>query len=499
MPISQRNLTIRSHADEPFSHLFSSHIGATPDAYCRRPGLDAGRLRCHALRPGSGTHHARPGDEQGHSRTTEQPDSSGFGDWRRCVWIHRRSTGAQARSDVEHSHLLGLFVRIRALNLGSHVGGIPFHPGAGHGRRVEYGGNLVAETWPTELRAKAISVVQSSWAIGYALAALVTGVVLHYADWRMAFFVGILPALVVLWIRRGVPESEMWQDRHRAEGRGTVGRKEKEDAASYVSTTDSQDCGFASIFRTPYGKHTFALLLMNFFGMFAWWGLFTWIPPYLSLPVEQGGRGFGVMGTTTLLVVLNLTGNVSRICEFRLGRGCDWTAQVFYFIHVNGGTSSPALRHGESTVAADGCRIASRIFRHRIFFGVGNYRERDLPYHGSSSRPGLYLQRRANHELDCSVCNRQSGPNTGVELGVLLVWRGVSSGVRSSHAIARDQRETTGVAVCQSSVCQSSAQHSQSSLRLRLSPTLLALRRYRSRSADEPSGRGRWQPELRRA
>ena len=50
--------------------------------------------------------------------------------------------GAQARSDAEHSHLLGLFVRIRALNLGSHAGGIPFHPGAGHGRRVEYGSNL---------------------------------------------------------------------------------------------------------------------------------------------------------------------------------------------------------------------------------------------------------------------------------------------------------------------------------------------------------------------
>ena len=51
-----------------------------------------------------------------------------------------------------------------------------------------------------------------------------------------------------------------------------------------------------------------ALLLLNFFGLFAWWGLFTWMPPYLSLPVEQGGRGFGVMGTTTLLVVLNLCG-----------------------------------------------------------------------------------------------------------------------------------------------------------------------------------------------
>src|SRR5438034_7642517 len=83
--------------------------------------------------------------------------------------------------------------------------------GLGMGGEWNTGATLVAETWPTELRAKAISVVQSSWAIGYALAALVTGVVLHYADWRTAFFVGILPALVVLWIRRGVPESEMWE------------------------------------------------------------------------------------------------------------------------------------------------------------------------------------------------------------------------------------------------------------------------------------------------
>jgi MFS family permease len=176
--------------------------------------------------------------------------------------------------------------------------------GLGMGGEWNTGTTLVAETWPTELRAKAISVVQSSWAIGYALAALTTGIVLHYANWRMAFFVGILPALVVLWIRRSVPESEMWQERHRRS------RYPERDVASYVSTADhrSADSGFVRIFRPPYGKHTFALLFMNFFGMFAWWGLFTWIPPYLSLPVEQGGRGFGVMGTTTLLVVLNLVG-----------------------------------------------------------------------------------------------------------------------------------------------------------------------------------------------
>ena len=87
--------------------------------------------------------------------------------------------------------------------------------GLGMGGEWNTGATLVAETWPTELRARAISIVQSSWAIGYALAALVAGIVLHYANWRMVFFVGILPALVTLWIRNRVPESEMWQEHRR--------------------------------------------------------------------------------------------------------------------------------------------------------------------------------------------------------------------------------------------------------------------------------------------
>jgi MFS family permease len=182
--------------------------------------------------------------------------------------------------------------------------------GLGMGGEWNTGATLVAETWPTALRAKAISIVQSSWAIGYALAALMAGIVLHYADWRMAFFVGILPALLVLWIRRGVPESEMWRERQRKL------REHAGDAARSITANDRGDAGFARIFRPPFVKHTFALLLMNFFGMFAWWGLFTWIPPYLSLPVEQGGRGFGVMGTTTLLVVLNLAGMFPGYASF---------------------------------------------------------------------------------------------------------------------------------------------------------------------------------------
>jgi len=192
--------------------------------------------------------------------------------------------------------------------------------GLGMGGEWNTGATLVAETWPTELRAKAISIVQSSWAIGYALAALAVGIVFHFADWRAAFFVGILPALVVLWIRRGVPESEMWQQRQTRSGNTVV-----RNSAGTGAKTE-----FVGLFKPPYAKYTLALLFTNFFGMFAWWGLFTWIPPYLSLPVEQGGRGFGIMGTTTLLVVLNLVGMFPGYASF--GWVADWLGRRKSFL-----------------------------------------------------------------------------------------------------------------------------------------------------------------------
>ena len=180
----------------------------------------------------------------------------------------------------------------------------------------------VAETWPTEFRAKAISMVQSSWALGFAVAALVAGPVSRYFGWRAVFFVGILPALLTLWIQHSVPESDMWEEQERMRSPKRSTKSSEPDAAtrnavenetaSHVSAaavaSDPNAGSFSRIFQPPFVKRTFALLLFNFFGMFAWWGLFTWLPPYLSLPVEHGGRGLGVMGTTTLLVVLNLFG-----------------------------------------------------------------------------------------------------------------------------------------------------------------------------------------------
>ena len=182
--------------------------------------------------------------------------------------------------------------------------------GLGMGGEWNTGATLVAETWPTHLRAKAIAVVQSSWAWGYAAAALVAGLVLqHFHNWRYVFFIGIAPALLLLWIQKEVPESELW----------------RRQAAKNI--------GPARLSR-EHVRNAVVLLALNFFGLFAWWGLFTWIPPYLSLPVEQGGRGFSQLGTTGLLVFLNLAGMFPGYISFgfvadRLGRR--WAFFVYLF------------------------------------------------------------------------------------------------------------------------------------------------------------------------
>src|SRR5882672_7589210 len=161
--------------------------------------------------------------------------------------------------------------------------------GLGMGGEWNTGATLVAETWPTNLRARAIAIVQSAWAWGLAAAALAAWFVLGFLhmNWRMVFFIGVLPALVTLWIRKSVPESEMWKQQ---------------------KSRQVEKAPFSEIFSPALRKQTIFLLLLNVFGLFAWWGLFSWMPPYLTLPVARGGRGFSLMNTATLLVTLNLVG-----------------------------------------------------------------------------------------------------------------------------------------------------------------------------------------------
>jgi MFS family permease len=158
--------------------------------------------------------------------------------------------------------------------------------GLGMGGEWTAGAALIAETWPAEHRGKALSMMQSTFALGEMLAAGVAGLILPHYGWRAVFFVGVLPALMAFWIQRRVPEPEIWQRRQAQATEGSAARVP-------LSRLWAKDIRWTGIIATA----------MNTCGMFGYWGLFFWIPAYLSLPIAEGGRGLSIAKTTAWLLV----------------------------------------------------------------------------------------------------------------------------------------------------------------------------------------------------
>jgi len=155
--------------------------------------------------------------------------------------------------------------------------------GLGMGGEWTTAAALIAETWRPEHRGKALGLMQSAYAIGEAIAAFVVLIVFPNFGWRAVFFVGALPALLVFWIQRSVPEPEIWMQRA------------KRDRSHSLKQLFQKDVLRNGILATT----------MNACGMFGYWGLFTWIPSYLSLPVSQGGRGLSLVTGTKFYLVLS--------------------------------------------------------------------------------------------------------------------------------------------------------------------------------------------------
>lgn len=214
--------------------------------------------------------------------------------------------------------------------------------GLGMGGEWASGAALVSEYFSSEHRGKALGFMQSFWAVGYALAALVTAIILPKFGWRAVFFIGILPALIVFWIWNKVEEPELWRKLKEktsavtaevtsgAEAKGKDNEKsevdikaEKMTAADSESKAESQsqeprkgpqehmnnhsyNIGKPAKFTGHLLKITLVVTLMNALTMFAWWGFNLWIPGYLSLSQEQGGVGLSTRHMSSLVIFMQL-------------------------------------------------------------------------------------------------------------------------------------------------------------------------------------------------
>src|SRR5262249_49911725 len=103
-------------------------------------------------------------------------------------------------------------------------------------------------------------------------------IVLPRWGWRGVFFVGVLPALATLWIRRRIDEPRIWQDA--TAGRGRV----------------------AALFAPHVAVTTVFLTLMNAATLFGYWAQTSWVPAYLAIEPARGDIGLSSR-TMSLFVI----------------------------------------------------------------------------------------------------------------------------------------------------------------------------------------------------
>lgn len=159
--------------------------------------------------------------------------------------------------------------------------------GLGFGGEWAVGSVLVGEIVRAQHRGTAVGVVQSTWALGWGLAAIIYSIAFSYLPeeyaWRTVFWIGILPALLVIYIRRHVSEPPVFTETR------------KQATGNRVSVWE--------IFSPTLVRTTVLTSLLAIGAQGGYYAITTWLPTYLKTV-----RHLSVLGTTGYLSVI-ITGS----------------------------------------------------------------------------------------------------------------------------------------------------------------------------------------------
>lgn len=130
---------------------------------------------------------------------------------------------------------------------------------------------MVAETAPTKWRATALGGLVGGYPLGYLLCTLTALVVLPLWGWRALYWLGIIPALLVLWIRIGIKESPRFE--HVTAEMLKTGLKRSFNIFAPVKS---------------YPREILTGTLIYFFYLFTWIGWSAWMPQFLAVEKKLG-------------------------------------------------------------------------------------------------------------------------------------------------------------------------------------------------------------------
>ena len=144
--------------------------------------------------------------------------------------------------------------------------------GLGVGGEWATGQTYVGETFPAHVRGRYGAMMQTGAPFGIVLASIVGGFVSPAIGWKACFFLSVLPALLVVFIRKRLPESDVWLERKRLEAAG--GGVRAGDALIAVRK-------FFELFSVRFRRLFVQSLILAIFDMSAYWFTYSWLPGYL--------------------------------------------------------------------------------------------------------------------------------------------------------------------------------------------------------------------------
>lgn len=229
-----------------------------------------------------------------------------------------------------------------------------FLTGLGLGGELPAASTLVSEFSPAKSRGRMVVLLESFWAWGWIIAALIAYLLIPYYGWRIGFFLGGVPALYAAFLRKGIPESPRYLEQmglvkeadeiiSKMEQQAGVTNSINKSSVQYVQSEQVRQSSFTllDLWSKTYARRTFVLWALWLGINFGYYGFVLWTPTLLV------GKGFTLVKGfqfTLIMTIAQLPGYYSAAYLIeKIGR------KAVLVIYLSG-TAISAFMYGQAAL-----------------------------------------------------------------------------------------------------------------------------------------------------
>ena len=156
-----------------------------------------------------------------------------------------------------------------------------FFIGAGLGGELPVASTLVSESVSAEQRGRIVVLLESFWAGGWLVAAVISYFIIPKFGWQIALVISAIPALYALYLRMGLPDSPRFN-----------AVKEKQKTSMFEN--------LQKLFSKEYGRQTAMLWIVWFCVVFSYYGMFLWLPSVMVM------KGFSLIKSFQYVLIMTI-------------------------------------------------------------------------------------------------------------------------------------------------------------------------------------------------